>query len=86
MSKVILVTGGSGLVGQAIKHVLNDPNGDPLFKAREDETWYFASSKDGDLRCVFLFIISLPSFLVKYGATETQSRQRSYSKSTSRHM
>jgi len=41
-SKVILVTGGSGLVGRAIHSVVEA-------EAREDETWVFLSSKDGDL-------------------------------------
>jgi len=41
-SKVILVTGGSGLVGRAIQSVVEA-------EAREDETWVFLSSKDGDL-------------------------------------
>ncbi|KAL7534671.1 hypothetical protein ACHAWF_004915 [Thalassiosira exigua] len=39
----IVVTGGSGLVGQAIKSY-TDAN------AREGEHWIFLSSKDGDLR------------------------------------
>ena len=38
---VILVTGGSGLVGKAIESTLT-PN--------PDETWVFLTSKDGDLR------------------------------------
>jgi len=41
-SKVILVTGGSGLVGRAIQSVVEA-------EARENETWVFLSSKDGDL-------------------------------------
>lgn len=41
--KVILVTGGSGLVGQAIKNVVEQ---DP----REDESYIFLSSKDADLK------------------------------------
>jgi len=41
-SRVILVTGGSGLVGRAIQSVVEA-------EAREDETWVFLSSKDGDL-------------------------------------
>ncbi|XP_014781296.1 GDP-L-fucose synthase [Octopus bimaculoides] len=41
--KVILVTGGSGLVGQAIKTVVNDKEKDP------NEQWIFLSSKDADL-------------------------------------
>ncbi|KAH8112238.1 epimerase-domain-containing protein [Phellopilus nigrolimitatus] len=50
MSKVILVTGGNGLVGQAIKQVINDPNGDPAFRAAPGEIWHFVSSKEADLR------------------------------------
>ncbi|THV02165.1 NAD(P)-binding protein [Dendrothele bispora CBS 962.96] len=50
MSTVILVTGGSGLVGQAIKHVIeNEPVGS-RFGKKENETWIFASSSEGDLR------------------------------------
>lgn len=42
MSKKILVTGGSGLVGSAIKKVVElEPN--------DDEEWIFCSSKDADL-------------------------------------
>ena len=40
--KVILVTGGSGLVGQGIQTVVQQ---DP----REDERWIFLSSKDANL-------------------------------------
>jgi len=40
---VIIVTGGSGLVGQGIKAYV-DNNADP------NEEWVFLSSKDGDLR------------------------------------
>nr|CAH7729685.1 unnamed protein product [Callosobruchus chinensis] len=40
--KVVLVTGGSGLVGKAIQAVV-------VREKREDETWFFLSSKDGDL-------------------------------------
>jgi len=43
MSKVVLVTGGSGLVGKGIEAVLKD-------NPRKDETWVYLSSKDGDLR------------------------------------
>ncbi|KPJ14247.1 GDP-L-fucose synthase [Papilio machaon] len=46
--KVVLVTGGSGLVGQAIKEVIekerqDDPHSD-------GESWIFCGSKDADLR------------------------------------
>ena len=43
MTSTILVTGGSGLVGQAIKTYTES---NPL----PGETWIFLSSKDGDLR------------------------------------
>ena len=40
--KVILVTGGSGLVGRGIRSVVEA-------EPREDEQWIFLSSKDGNL-------------------------------------
>nr|CAI5828240.1 unnamed protein product [Callosobruchus analis] len=40
--KVVLVTGGSGLVGKAIQAVVET-------EKREDETWFFLGSKDGNL-------------------------------------
>ncbi|XP_003738347.1 GDP-L-fucose synthase [Galendromus occidentalis] len=43
--KRILVTGGSGLVGQGVRRVLEDPA-----NTRPDEVWIFLSSKDADLR------------------------------------
>ena len=41
--KVILVTGGSGLVGCAIRKISQEDK-------REDEEWIFVGSKDADLR------------------------------------
>ncbi|KAK7862714.1 hypothetical protein R5R35_005989 [Gryllus longicercus] len=41
-NKVILVTGGSGLVGKAIQEIVKT-------EKKADETWIFASSKDADL-------------------------------------
>lgn len=43
---VVLVTGGTGLFGKAIEHVVSL---DPTLKG-EFKTWIFASSKDADLR------------------------------------
>lgn len=40
---VVLVTGGTGLVGNAIKDVVNGE------KANNREEWIFLSSKDGNL-------------------------------------
>jgi GDP-L-fucose synthase len=47
MSKnIILVTGGSGLVGEALRWVIDNEAGAKL----PNEEWVFLSSKDGDLR------------------------------------
>lgn len=43
MTTRILVTGGSGLVGNAIKDVVES------VEKRDDEEWLFVGSKDGDL-------------------------------------
>lgn len=40
----VLVTGGSGLVGQAIRRVVKEEGG-----AKEGEEWIFLSSKDANL-------------------------------------
>jgi len=49
-NNVILVTGGSGLVGKAIEHVINtEPEGSKFGKL-PGEKWIFAKSADGDLR------------------------------------
>ncbi|KAH8917051.1 GDP-L-fucose synthase [Atractiella rhizophila] len=48
---VVLVTGGTGLVGQGIKWVIeNEPVGSRFGKKTEDEKWIFLSSREGDLR------------------------------------
>ncbi|KAJ0178006.1 hypothetical protein K1T71_006879 [Dendrolimus kikuchii] len=46
---VILVTGGSGLVGQAIKAVIEKEKALSTDSSK-NETWIFCGSKDGDLR------------------------------------
>lgn len=43
VTKRILVTGGTGLVGRAIEKVVADGEGQP------DEEWIFVSSRDADL-------------------------------------
>lgn len=48
--KVIMVTGGTGLVGQAIKIIAEKE------EKKEKERWIFLSSKDGDLRYDNCFI------------------------------
>ncbi len=47
MPGVVLVTGGTGLVGQALKEYVTNGGGQ---EGAKDETWVFLSSKDGDLR------------------------------------
>lgn len=47
--QVILVTGGSGLVGKGIEWVLENDK-DTRFAKHDDEQWVFLTSKDGDLR------------------------------------
>lgn len=47
-NKRIIVTGGSGMVGQAVKWVI-DNEVDPRFGRCEDEEWIFLGSKDGNL-------------------------------------
>lgn len=56
--KTILVTGGSGLVGKAIKDIISTEVPGSRFGKHEGETWIFASSKDGDLRYVRLTLYS----------------------------
>jgi GDP-L-fucose synthase len=46
----VLVTGGTGLVGKAIEHIINAEPENSRFGKRHNETWIFASSSDGDLR------------------------------------
>ncbi|KAF9453309.1 NAD(P)-binding protein [Macrolepiota fuliginosa MF-IS2] len=47
---VVLITGGSGLVGQAIRHVIETEPEGSRFGKKPGETWIFASSSEGDLR------------------------------------
>lgn len=47
---VVLVTGGTGLVGRAIQHVIeNEPEGS-RFGKKPGQQWVFLGSQDGDLR------------------------------------
>ncbi|KIJ16320.1 GDP-L-fucose synthase [Paxillus involutus ATCC 200175] len=50
MAAVVLVTGGTGLVGKAIEYVIeHEPEGS-RFGKRPGEKWIYASSRDADLR------------------------------------
>lgn len=57
MAAVVLVTGGTGLVGKAIEYVIeHEPEGS-RFGKRPGEKWIFASSRDANLRyCHYLTI------------------------------
>lgn len=50
MATVVLVTGGTGLVGKAIEHIITTEPAGSRFGKKADETWVFASSSEGDLR------------------------------------
>ncbi|SCZ97581.1 BZ3500_MvSof-1268-A1-R1_Chr4-3g07266 [Microbotryum saponariae] len=48
---VVLVTGGTGLVGSALKYVIESEKvGSRFGRQSEDEQWIYLNSKDGDLR------------------------------------
>ncbi|EPT00527.1 hypothetical protein FOMPIDRAFT_1030383 [Fomitopsis schrenkii] len=47
---VILVTGGTGLVGKALQHVLETEPEATRFGKRSGERWVFVNSKEADLR------------------------------------
>lgn len=53
MPDVVLVTGGSGLVGKGIEHIISTEPEGSRFGKRPGETWIFARSSEGDLRSVF---------------------------------
>jgi GDP-L-fucose synthase len=49
-SSVILVTGGTGLVGKGIQYIIETEPEGSRFGKKSGETWIFASSSEGDLR------------------------------------
>jgi hypothetical protein len=49
---VILVTGGTGLVGKAIEQVIETEPEGSRFGKKPNEKWIFASSSEGDLKWV----------------------------------
>jgi len=65
---VILVTGGSGLVGSAIRAYITGPGA----SAASEETWIFLSSKDGDLKvrgdCDGIFAKHKPTHVIHLAA------------------
>ncbi|KAJ7056962.1 hypothetical protein C8F01DRAFT_1152876 [Mycena amicta] len=50
MANVVLVTGGSGLIGKALQHIIETEPVGSRFGKLPDETWIFASSSEADLR------------------------------------
>jgi len=59
MPDVILVTGGTGLVGSAIKYIIDTEPEGSKFGKRAGETWIFANSREADLKwvaCIVLFV------------------------------
>jgi GDP-L-fucose synthase len=50
MAAVILVTGGSGLVGRAIQHIVDTEPIGSRFGKKSGEKWIFTGSSDADLR------------------------------------
>jgi GDP-L-fucose synthase len=50
MSDIILVTGGTGLVGKGIEFVINSEPSGSRYGKRDNESWIFASSSEADLR------------------------------------
>jgi GDP-L-fucose synthase len=50
MPNVVLVTGGTGLVGKAIEHVIQTEPEGSRFGKQPGEKWIFASSSEADLR------------------------------------
>lgn len=50
MATVVLVTGGTGLVGKAIEHIIETEPAESRFGKKQNEIWIFASSSEGDLR------------------------------------
>ena len=53
MPDVVLVTGGTGLVGKGIDYIINTEPEGSRFGKKPGETWIFASSSEGDLRSVY---------------------------------
>jgi GDP-L-fucose synthase len=60
MPDVVLVTGGTGLVGKGIDHIINTEPEGSRFGRKPGETWVFASSSEGDLRSVLIPLSNPP--------------------------
>ena len=49
-TSVILVTGGSGLIGQAVQYAIEHETVGSRFGKKPGETWIFAGVTEGDLK------------------------------------
>jgi len=56
-SSTVLVTGGNGLVGSALRWAVTESKS--TYGPQRNETWVFLRRADGDLRFVFLLYASL---------------------------
>ena len=79
----ILVTGGSGLVGKAIEHIISTEVPGSRFGKHEGETWIFAGSKDGDLRWVWFAGCWSDVDRLSVNNQGIQKKQLGFSRSTS---
>ena len=81
---VILVTGGTGLIGKAIEYTIqNEPEGS-RFGKRPGETWIFAGVGEGDLK--YVIFSCTYCIVLKGGLSEIRKTRGSSSKSTNQLM
>jgi len=76
---VVLVTGGTGLVGYAIQHIIDTEPVGSRFGRREGEAWIFLSSKDADLRFVSFLFLSLRASISYLSGSGIQCRRNGFS-------
>lgn len=69
-SKVVLVTGGTGLIGRALQSVVASKKAEGILP--QDERWIFLSSKDGNLvdrkECEAIFVRERPTHVIHLAA------------------
>ena len=87
MANVVLVTGGTGLVGKAIEHIIQTEPEGSRFGKKPGEKWIFASSSEADLR-LDPFPARNDNCFMQVGlySTEIPSRRVNSTKSTSQPM
>jgi hypothetical protein len=85
MAVVVLVTGGTGLVGKAIEHIIQTEPEGSRFGKKPGETWIFAGSSEADLRLDCILNTKRNHKLVVSGA-DLPSRRVKCTRSTSQRM